>query len=168
MRPTTSHIRDAGRVARAFSLIELIIVIVVIGILAATVVPRFVGATQEASLAATRENLMQVQLQVDRHNSPPAIDAGWFRAGQIPPHPDAPDGVAMVQTVNTSGVAHPGDKVLTGSVAGCYWYNSATGAVRARVPDQGSASATLDYYNEVNASNESALGNYGGGGGGGS
>jgi len=152
----------------AFSLVEILVVVVVIGILAAVVAPKYVNATREASIAATAENLYTIQMKVDQHNKPAAISPTWFRAGQIPPHPDAIVGMAVVQTQNAPGVNHPASKVLKTGVTGTYWYNSATGQVRARVPDQGSSSETLDYYNAVNQSSEVALGNYGGGGGGGS
>ncbi len=152
----------------AFTLVEIIVVVIVIGILAAVVAPRYVGATRDASIAATTENLANIQSQVDIKNSPSAIDPAWFRGGQIPPHPDAISGVPVVENVNTAGLSHPFYKVLKSGVNGHYWYNSATGQVRARVPDQGSSSSTLDYYNAVNQSTETNLGNYGGGGGGGS
>ena len=38
-------------------------------------------------------------------------------------------------------------------------YNN-TGVIRARVADMGSAAATLDFYNRVNHSAETDLGNY--------
>ena len=44
-------------VRSAFSMIELIVVITVIGILAAMVVPRFVSAQSESSVAATAQDL---------------------------------------------------------------------------------------------------------------
>ena len=62
-------------------------------------------------------------------------------------------------------ITHPLQKVLKTGVGGAFWYNSANGAIRARVTDQGSSTATIDAYNLVNDSSESNLGNYGGGGG---
>lgn len=50
-------------------------------------------------------------------------------------------------------------------MGGAFWYNKARGHVRARVVDMGSAAATLDFYNLVNHSQETSLGNYAGGGG---
>jgi prepilin-type N-terminal cleavage/methylation domain-containing protein len=44
-----------------FSLIELVIVVVIIGVLAAMVVPRVVGASERAQAAAVRANLVQIE-----------------------------------------------------------------------------------------------------------
>ena len=71
-----------------------------------------------------------------------------------------------VQVYTTSGITHPANKVLKAGVGGAYWYNPLNGSFRARVTDQGSAAATIDFYNRVNFSDETGLGNYGGGGGG--
>ena len=57
--------------------------------------------------------------------------------------------------------------MLTASVSGAYWYNPKVGTIRARVSDQGSQAATLAFYNLVNGSQETKLGNPSGGGGGG-
>lgn len=153
--------------ALAFTLVELIVVIIVIGILAAVVVPRYVNSTQEASAATLTRNIKVIEGELAQRVSPPTIDPGWFING-LPGHPENQAGEPAVETVNASGTLHPTNKVLKAGVGGAYWYNSAEGVVRARVADQGSSSATLAHYNAVNGSSEAALGNYGGGGGGGS
>jgi len=46
---------------RAFTMIELLVVIIVVGILAAMVVPKFATAQQDTSLAATAEDLKVIE-----------------------------------------------------------------------------------------------------------
>lgn len=49
---------------RAFTLIELLIVISIIAILAATVIPNFIGFDTEARLAATKTNLNTLRTRI--------------------------------------------------------------------------------------------------------
>lgn len=51
-------------VIRAFTLLELLIVISIIAILAATIVPNFIGFDTEARLSATKTNLSTLQTRV--------------------------------------------------------------------------------------------------------
>jgi len=50
---------------RGFTLIEILIVVVILGILAAVVVPRFANATSEASEKATFHELQKVRRVID-------------------------------------------------------------------------------------------------------
>lgn len=70
------------KVRKAFTLVEILIVVVILGILAAIVVPQFTGATQEAqggnilSQLDTLNN--QIELYAARHNGqyPADLSAG--------------------------------------------------------------------------------------------
>ncbi len=153
----------------AFTLVEVLIVVIILGLLAAVVVPQFSTAAQDSHAAGLQTTLSIVKTQIDRAKFigssgafPPAIDAAWFIGGSLPTHSQNAFGVAAVETVSDAALSHPTDKVLKSGVAGAYWYNAANGTFRARVSDQGSSAATLAFYNRVNQSNESALGNYGG------
>lgn len=161
-----------GRGTRGFTLVEILIVVVVLGILASIVVPQFSDASQEATISTLRSSLHSIRVQIDvqHHNDPaggfPAtIDPAWFAGNALPDHPGNSFGVPAVEVVNDASITHPANKVLKTGVGGGFWYNRANGAIRARVTDQGSSTATIDAYNLINDSSESALGNYSGGGG---
>ena len=54
-----------NRQMRGFTLIELILVIVILGILAAMVVPNFVGVSDDAREAATRSDIVVIGNALD-------------------------------------------------------------------------------------------------------
>ena len=63
---------------RAFTLVEVLIVVIVLGILAAIVVPQFSTASDDANLSALRTNLQTIRAQIElykiQHNgSYPAL-----------------------------------------------------------------------------------------------
>jgi len=66
---------------RAFTLVEILIVVVILGILAAVVVPSFLGAVNEASVGTTQSELHKLRravevFQVRNENSLPTVAAG--------------------------------------------------------------------------------------------
>ncbi len=56
------------RVSRAFTLIEILIVVVILGILAAIVIPQFTDASQEAMEASLVTQLQTIRSQIELHN----------------------------------------------------------------------------------------------------
>ncbi|GJM23825.1 MAG: hypothetical protein DHS20C16_02400 [Phycisphaerae bacterium] len=157
----------------AFTLIEVLIVVIILGILAAIVVPQFSNASQDVtrSTLQTSLDILRDGAELMRQKSPTSdypttIDSTWFSSGVGPTHPENSFGVTNVEVEDASGKSHPTNKVLKAGIGGAFWYNPAEGIIRARVADQGTSNSTLTFYNQVNESSESALGNYSGGGGG--
>lgn len=155
----------------AFTLVEVLIVVIIIGILAAAVVPQFTDAAQDARLSTTAELVRAIQRKLSEQRVragawPATIEASWFEGMQLPEHPENDMGEPTIHVLSAAGTSHPTNKVLKAGVGGAFWYNPAEGVIRARVADQGTSAATLDAYNAVNQCNENDLGNYGGGGGG--
>ncbi len=66
---------------KAFTLVEILIVVVILGILAAVVVPQFMGAVNEASIGTTQSELQKLRravevFQVRNENALPNVTAG--------------------------------------------------------------------------------------------
>ncbi|MCL4196344.1 MAG: prepilin-type N-terminal cleavage/methylation domain-containing protein [Phycisphaerales bacterium] len=61
--------------ARAFTLVEILIVVVILGILAAVVIPQFTNARVETSVSTLKSQLQTIRGQIEvykaRHNSLP-------------------------------------------------------------------------------------------------
>lgn len=52
--------------SRGFTLIEIMVVVVILGILAATIIPRFMGATQEAKVGTAKSNISELESALER------------------------------------------------------------------------------------------------------
>lgn len=74
------------QVRKAFTLIEILIVVIILGILAAIVVPQFTSATEDAQLSSAKSTLQTIRSQIElyrvRNNGaypafPFANEDGW-------------------------------------------------------------------------------------------
>src|SRR4051812_21109448 len=70
--------RISGRGQRAFTLIELLLVLVILGILAAIVVPKFGGRTEQARDTAARTQISTFATALDSFE----VDTGSYPRGQ--------------------------------------------------------------------------------------
>ena len=75
-------------IRKAFTLVEILIVVVILGILAAIVVPQFTSATQDSQAGNIKSQLGQLQRQVElyraKNNSFPAFATeGWGTTADV-------------------------------------------------------------------------------------
>jgi general secretion pathway protein G len=121
---------------RAFTLIEILIVVVILGILAAIIVPQVSRASEEAATTATYNELQKIRRHLEvfriRHNGNyPAVVAGDGTWGEIigPDHLQAPPVNAWVggSASRTIVIGAAPDAVY--QTAYGWIYDPATGAV---------------------------------------
>lgn len=144
----------------AFTLVEVLIVVIILGILAATVIPQFTSATddtrQNSTAMVVRAITRKVTVERAKNGAyPTAIDATWFEGGGIPDNPYYPGNAVLVETVDNAALLHPAEKVTP--TAGAFWYNQANGLVRARVTAGNDDAATIARYNAANTTDITAL-----------
>jgi general secretion pathway protein G len=71
-------IRTGGRAARGFTLIELLLVLVILGILAGIVVPKFAGTGQRARVTAATTQIAAFSTALDVFE----VDNGYYPKGK--------------------------------------------------------------------------------------
>ena len=76
IRNLKSEIRNRSQ--RAFTLIELLLVLVILGILAAIVVPKFAGRTEQAREAAAKTQVANFSTALDAFE----VDNGYYPKGK--------------------------------------------------------------------------------------
>lgn len=148
----TRHMRTA------FTLIEVLIVVVIMAILAAVIIPQFASSTSDAKRSALEFNMHTLRSQIElyriHHGSFPTIINGDLpqlynatnAAGEIgTPGPDYPYGPYItgqlpVNPYNNSNkvvaVATPGQKPTAVVAGGAGWqYDATTGAIWPNNPE---------------------------------
>jgi general secretion pathway protein G len=59
-------IRSSRRENHAFTLVELMVVVVILGILAATIIPQFMGTTEDAKVSAAKAHVAELESALER------------------------------------------------------------------------------------------------------
>lgn len=62
--PTAYHHRHCHR--DGFTLLEIMVVVIILGVLAVTIVPQFMGATTEAKIGAAKSHVAELEAAVER------------------------------------------------------------------------------------------------------
>src|SRR5688500_12752746 len=115
-RPLWSHPMNrtaiARRIRKGFTLVEILIVVIILGILAAIVIPQFTSASQEARESSALSLLQTIRSQMELYKlqhgdkwpttsgGPVAAEMGWASLTGITPygHPSKDDGHYMQYT----------------------------------------------------------------------
>ncbi|MCA9278166.1 MAG: type II secretion system protein [Phycisphaeraceae bacterium] len=150
---------------RAFSMIELVTVMVVIGVIVAIAVPRVGYASTRASIVSAKMSARNLQS---------AIEAAYYEYGTWPKsnledilgdvfsaNPLAASGapVLEIETGLNYNDVHPVDKTSSPADPDAgWWYNPESGSIRARVYEAKTGVLTIELYNEVNGTNIIGLG----------
>jgi prepilin-type N-terminal cleavage/methylation domain-containing protein len=125
-----------GRVRNGFTLIEILIVVVILGILAAIVVPLMAGATEDAAVAAANTELEKLRRAMDvfmvsNDNNLPAVVAGDGTWGEIvtPAYLRDPPTNRYVGGANSRVIALGNAPDVAYQTTHGWIYNAATGEV---------------------------------------
>ena len=68
MRILNMKTRIVRRESRAFTLVEIMVVVVILGILAATIIPQFLGQKDDARIAAAKADVSELEAALERFN----------------------------------------------------------------------------------------------------
>ncbi|MEM7681001.1 MAG: type II secretion system protein [Planctomycetota bacterium] len=138
---------------RAFTLIEMVIVIAILGILAAIVIPRFSSAQDVSTHTAAEQTVAAVQRKIQEQQAktgdwPSDIDPNWFTPVGVPENPYLGEPASIVVQNDADKFELKYKHTNKGPII--WWYNRANGMFHTRVPWQGTDAATLELYNRVN------------------
>lgn len=155
-------IRRPAALKRAMTLIELMIVIVLLGILAALVVPLYKALGDSPRVEVLATNVRAVQSVINQKRGagafPAAIDPGWFNGG-TPQHTLSNRAMVIEVVSEPIDVIYPMTKTFDPDAVGANsaWYNTTNGVFRALVTSAASDAETLTLFNDVNQTGITAL-----------
>lgn len=136
--PNRDHQRTARR---GFSLIELVVVILILGVIAAIAAPRMFNTTDQAKSHSTRQTLAVIRnaIEIYRANNsdyPPSTDTATFVAAIRPylngpiPKPEVPAGKTAAILMDATALAAGYDAAADDDEDAGWVYKQATGSFR--------------------------------------
>lgn len=159
-----------GRSACGMTLVELLIVIVALGILAAIVFPKYNSIESEARAKSAASNVRRVRelIQVHRHSGlyplneqgvPEEIHAEWFRGTGIPEHSWTGRVMRIQRIAAGEATLYPLEKTfdLNDANAVNAWYNLDNGRFCILVPPRADDADTLALFNLANSCEATSL-----------
>lgn len=157
-------VKTTRRTPRGFTLVEILIVVVILGILASIVIPQFSSATDQSKSVAAASIVRTVQAKIfedyaTQGEYSATIQEDWFVEGSLPINPLSPQQktpVVLYDAAATADMTHPATKTV--GVTGAFWYNLSNGTFRALVPAQDTQAETLTLYNTANSSGVASYG----------
>jgi general secretion pathway protein G len=126
-----------NRMKKAFTLVEILIVVVILGILAAIVVPQFTNATQDAQQGNLRAQIKSLQNQIELYKArnnvyPDLVASNWGDLLDPDNNPLTEDGYIKKAPKNPAAGAGFQEVIAAAASATCGWhYDMATGTLGA-------------------------------------
>ncbi|MFI4915833.1 MAG: competence type IV pilus major pilin ComGC [Phycisphaerales bacterium JB060] len=109
-----------AQVRKAFTLVEILIVVVILGILAAIVIPQFTSASEDAQVSSAESQLQTVRNQIElfrvRNNGTPPALADLFTGDAADPLTEPAGGWTSIVNADYLRVAPQNPRTGTSSV----------------------------------------------------